>query len=253
MRWLGLCLCILLAVQSALAQTTLADEPRLQPRITLWLKMEPLRDVLRTVSKQTGVSLRCQDAIQHHKVSVFVEDRPAGEILTQLAALFRYAWRRDGGEYVLYVPDETRQQEEGVLRAAREARVRALQDVIRFAREAVKNPPAEAEDDDSYWNPPQPSEDAPPEEWSRWSVYWYRPWEATREYAQKRGNFPEWISEDAVLLALLAKMPPQAERALLNGQVVGFSTRPMSGVYPMPAEIIAPHYIREHEWGRECW
>jgi hypothetical protein len=248
MRWLGLCLCILLAGQSALAHATLADDLRLQPRITLWLKMEPLRDVLRTVSKQTGVSLRCQDAIQHHKVSIFVENRPAGEILTQLASLFRYAWRKDGEAYVLYVPDETRQQEESVLRAAREARVRALQDVIRFAREAVNNPPAEAEDDDSFWNLPQPSEDAPPEEWSRWLAYWYRPWEATREYAQKRGNFPERIFEDAVLLALLAKMPPQAERALLNGQLVGFSTRPMPGVYPLPESIIASDYMRGYEW-----
>jgi hypothetical protein len=211
-------------------------------------KWNPLRDVLRTVSKQTGVPLRCHDAIQHYKVSVFVEDRPAGEILTQLAALFRYAWRKDGGEYVLYVPDETRQQEESVLRAAREVRVRALRDVIRFAREAVNNPPAEAEDDDSYWNPPQPSEEAPPEEWSRWLAYWYRPWEATREYAQKRGNFPEWIFEDAVLLAILAKMPPQAERALLNGQLVGFSTRPMPGVYPLPESIIASNYMRGYEW-----
>ena len=136
MRWLGLCLCILLAGQSALAQATLADDPRLQPRITLWLKLEPLRDVLRTVSKQTGVPLRCQDAIQHHKVSILVENRPAAEILVQLASLFRYAWRKDEEGYVLYVPDETRQQEEGVLRAGREARVRALRDVIRFAREA---------------------------------------------------------------------------------------------------------------------
>jgi hypothetical protein len=252
MRWLWLCVWLTLAVQSALAQATLADDPRLQPRITLWLKMEPLRDVLRTVSKQTGVSLRCQDAIQHHKVSIFVENRPAGEILTQLASLFRYAWRKDGEAYVLYVPDETRQQEESVLRAAREVRVRALQDVIRFAREAIKNPPAEAEDDDSYWNPPQPSEDAPPEEWNRWLAYRCRPWEATREYAQKRGNFPEWIFEDAVLLAILAKMPPQAERALLNGQLVGFSTRPAPGIYPMPMEMIAPFYIREQKWDEEA-
>jgi hypothetical protein len=248
MRWLSLWLCVILTGQHTLAQETLTNDPRLQTRITVWLKMEPLRDTLRAISKQTGVPLRCQDAIQHYKVSVFVEDRPAGEILTQLAALFRYAWRKDEEGYVLYVPDETRLQEESVLRAGREARVRALQDVIRFAREAVNNPPAEAEDDDSYWNPPQPSEDAPPEEWNRWLAYRCRPWEATREYAQKRGNFPEWIFEDAVLLALLAKMPPQAERALLNGQLVGFSTRPMPEVYPLPESIIASHYMRGYEW-----
>jgi hypothetical protein len=51
-----------------------------------------------------------------------------------------------------------------------------------------------------------------------------------------------------VLLALLAKMPPQAERALLNGQLVGFSTRPMPGVYPLPESIIASHYMRGYEW-----
>ena len=113
MRWLGLWVCILLAGQHALAQATLDDDTRLQPRITLWLKMEPLREVLRTVSKQTGVPVRCQDAIQHHKVSIFEEDRPAAEILTQLASLLRYAWRKDGEAYVLYVPDETRLQEEG--------------------------------------------------------------------------------------------------------------------------------------------
>jgi hypothetical protein len=46
------------------------------------------------------------------------------------------------------------------------------------------------------------------------------------------------------LLAILAKMSPQAERALLNGQLVGFSTRPPSGVYPMPADIVASFNLR---------
>jgi hypothetical protein len=242
---------MLLAGQHALAQATLADDTRLQQRITLWLKMEPLRDVLRAASRQTGVPLRCQDAIQHHKVSIFVENRPAAEILTQLASLFRYAWRKDGEAYVLYVPDETRQQEESVLRAGREARVRALRDVIRFAREAVNNPPAMEETEDSYWNFPKPSEDAPPEEWNRWSVYLVRPWEATREYARKRGEVPEWVFDSAVLLALLAKMPPQVEQALLNGQLVGFSTHPAAGVYPMPENIIAPGHLRGYKYDEE--
>jgi hypothetical protein len=62
MRWLWLCVWLTLAGQSALAQATLTDDPRLQPRITLWLKMEPLRDVLRAASRQTGIPLRCQQA-----------------------------------------------------------------------------------------------------------------------------------------------------------------------------------------------
>jgi hypothetical protein len=240
MRWLSLWLCVMLAGQYALAQETLTDDPRLQPRITLWLKMEPLRDVLRTVSKQTGVSLRCQDAIQHHKVSIFVENRPAGEILTQLASLFRYAWRKDGEAYVLYVPDETRLQEEGVLRAGRAARVRALQDVIRFAREALKNPPADTTEFSRA-----PSDDAPPEEWNRRLVYWYRPWMALQDRQQPSSN--EWRLEQAALLAILAQMPPQAEQALLNGQLVGFSTRPALGVYRLPEGILTPAQMRGYE------
>jgi hypothetical protein len=244
MRWLSLWLCVILTGQHALAQETLINDPRLQTRITVWLKMEPLRDTLRAISKQTGVPLRCQDAIQHHKVSVFVEDRPAGEILTQLAALFRYAWRKDGGEYVLYVPDETRQQEESVLRASRAARDQALRDVIRFAREAIKNPPADTTEFSRA-----PSDGAPPEEWNRRLVYWHTPWRALQAHApQPVDTTQQWLTETPVLLAILAKMPPQAERALLNGQLVGFSTRPMPGVYPLPESIIASRYMRGYEW-----
>jgi hypothetical protein len=45
MRWLSLWLCVMLAGQHTLAQETLADDPRLQTRITVWLKMEPLRAI----------------------------------------------------------------------------------------------------------------------------------------------------------------------------------------------------------------
>ena len=240
MRWLSLWLCVMLAGQHTLAQETLADDPRLQTRITVWLKMEPLRDTLRAIGKQTGVPLRCQDAIQHHKVSVFVEDRPAGEILTQLAALFRYAWRKDEEGYVLYVPDETRLQEESVQRAGREARVRALRDVIRFAREAINNPPTDTTEFSRAI-----SDDAPPEEWNRRLVYWYRPWMALQD--RQKPSSDEWHLEQAVLLAILAQMPPQAEQALLNGQLVGFSTRPALGVYRLPEGILAPAQMRGYE------
>jgi hypothetical protein len=247
MRWLGLWLSIMLLSQRAVAQVVLADEPHLKRNITLWLKMEPLRDVLRTVSRQTGVSLRCQDAIQYEKVSIFVENRPAYEILTQLASLFRYAWRKDKDAYVLYVPNETRQQEESVIRAAREARRRALQDVIRFAREALQNPPDEADIQRR-----KPNEGAPAEEWNRWLVYWYRPWNALQKHAQQQADADDsldWLYNDSVLLALLAQMPLQAEHALLNGRLIGFSTRPAPGIYQIPEEVRAPSYL----WGHEIY
>ncbi|MCS7272549.1 MAG: hypothetical protein NZ550_00180 [Fimbriimonadales bacterium] len=116
--WYGVVWSIALA--TALAQpAALQEDPLLQRRITVWLKLEPMRDALRFIARQTGVSLRCQDAIAEEKVAIFVENRPAHEILTQLARVFRYEWRlhEDGG-YILYVPDETRFAEERLARYA---------------------------------------------------------------------------------------------------------------------------------------
>ena len=89
---------VVLAVACVGTQATaqpadLSQDPLLQKRLTVWLKMEPLRDALRTIGKQTGVALRCQDAIADEKVAIFVRERPAHEILTQLAGALRYAWR----------------------------------------------------------------------------------------------------------------------------------------------------------------
>lgn len=248
MRWMWVYLCIVCAWAHAGAQVNLADEPRLQRPITLWLKMEPLRNVLRTASRQTGVALRCQDAIQHQKVSIFVENRPAAEILTQLASLFRYAWRQDEDAYVLYVPDETRRQEESVLRAHRAVRPQALRDVIRYARKLCTNPPPNLDSDDYAWTYEMPREDDPPEAWNRALIESVAPWRAIRQYVQQKEENLPFLDADAVLLALLAFLPPQAERTLLNGQLIGFSTRPTQGIYPIPAQIMAPESVREYVW-----
>ncbi|MGQ9658339.1 MAG: hypothetical protein ACUVV1_10640 [Fimbriimonadales bacterium] len=248
MRWMWVCLCIVCMWAHAGAQVNLAEEPRLQRPITLWLKMEPLRDVLRAASRQTGVALHCQDAIQHQKVSIFVENRPAAEILTQLASLFRYAWRQDEDAYVLYVPDETRLQEESVLRAHRAVRQQALRDVIRYAREAVANPPPNIDADDYAWTHEMPREDDPPEAWNRALINRTALWRAIRQHVQHQEENLPYLDENVVLLALLTFLPPQAERALLNGQLIGFSTRPAQGIYPIPAPIMAPWNVREYVW-----
>jgi hypothetical protein len=67
-------------LQATAQPADLSQDPLLQKRLTVWLKMEPLRDALRTIGKQTGVALRCQDAIADEKVAIFVRERPAHEI-----------------------------------------------------------------------------------------------------------------------------------------------------------------------------
>jgi hypothetical protein len=140
---------VVLAIACVGAQATaqpadLSQDPLLQRRITVWLKMEPLRDALRTIGKQTGVALRCQDAIAEEKVAIFVRERPAHEILTQLAGALRYAWRKDEDAYVLYVPDETRQAEEQLRRELADLRRQAIRDWIQAVREALQMPPRAA-------------------------------------------------------------------------------------------------------------
>lgn len=228
-----LCVC-------ALAQVKLADEPKLQTKLTLWVKLEPLRDVLREVSRRTGVPLRCQDAIQHEKVSIFVENRPAHEILTLLSGLLRYAWReREEGGYMLYVPDETRLQEERFLSAVRNARRQALQDLIRAAREVVEMP-----FHDAYRaSAPQRQQANTPYEIQRAAVMRFYPMLAIRKETPTEYRFG--FLPEATVLALLTNLPRGAPDALLSGKLVGFSTRPAVGVYPFPDHVLLPGNLRQ--------
>ncbi|MCS6923687.1 MAG: hypothetical protein NZM10_04850, partial [Fimbriimonadales bacterium] len=130
----------------AVAQPNLADDPRLQKPIAAWFKMEPLTNALRTLSRATGVRLSCSSTIQAQKVAIFLPtERPAHEVLTQLARALRYEWRvrKEENGYMLVVPDELRQQEEAVSRALREARRQAVRDLIDAARELVHKTPEE--------------------------------------------------------------------------------------------------------------
>jgi ferric-dicitrate binding protein FerR (iron transport regulator) len=86
----------------------------------VWQRLASLAEVLQDIRNQTGVPLRCQDALRETKLAVYVQNRPAREILEQIASLFGLRWRRDDdGSYVLYLPDETRRALE---RAARRPR-----------------------------------------------------------------------------------------------------------------------------------
>lgn len=230
---------VLLLCLSASAQVKLADEPKLQVKITVWVKLEPLRDVLRELSQRTGVPLQCQDAIQHEKVSIFVENRPAHEILTQLSELLRYSWRlRAEGGYILYVPEETRLQEERFLRALRNARRQALQDLIKATREVIAKPPQPAD------RPAQSRpEAATPYEIQRTVVMRHQPWRAVRSVSTPSPS--EWLAPEATVLAFLVNLPRGAVDALLSNKPIGLSTRPAVGIYPFPEQVLLPIHLRQ--------
>ena len=255
--------------QQATAQPAdLSQDPLLQKRITVWLKMEPLRDALRTIGKQTGVALRCQDAIAEEKVAIFVRERPAHEILTQLAGALRYAWRKDADAYVLYVPDETRKAEEKAARALAQQRNKALRDTIRAMRRLAALPheqrreilrnlqhaPEQVEPLYRQIRAELISHIIPRSEMRL--VY-----DSESDLESENYKFVETgvysYEIPGVILMCLALLPESAVNKLARSEWVGFSTKPAEGVYPFPQGVVIPEGERNHtvtvKEGDEVW
>jgi hypothetical protein len=224
-------------------EANLAAERDLQKPVRVWLKMTPLRDVLREISQQTGVSLRCQDAIQHEKVAIFVEQRPAHEVLTQLAKTLRYAWRkREENGYMLYVPDETRFADERLSRAEQELKRKQLQRAVQLARELVKLTPEQVPSELRPLYALLEKELLTAEQYLRLNLLSAL---LPREY--DIGDGTKRYDYDSAFAAVhcLAKLPETAIRALLRGEAVGFSSRPANGAYPLPATALFPSHMRD--------
>ncbi len=238
-----------LALSAATAQPVkLADDPKLQTPITVWLKMEPLRDALRVISRQVGVPLRCQDAIAQEKVCVFVENRSAREILTQMARLLRYEWQpHEEGGYILRVPDKTRLEEERAQNQMRSARLRALRELQRIIREVAQLPPQQRIQEKQRLEARR-SELNDSERQRLQLLESLTAFAAQRRMPSGEVEFSEaagyWRNEPYVYLCLAA-LPERALNALLEGQWVGLSTKPAQGVYPFP-NVLLPAMKRDH-------
>ncbi len=229
----------------ALAQgADLSTEPKLQRPIRVWLKLEPLRDALRHISQQTGVALHCQDAIQHEKVAIFVENRPAHEILTLLAKTLRYAWRKREGGYTLYVPDETRLQEERLARAEQEFKRKQLYRAVQTAREVAKLPLDEARRELSRMHSLLEKRTLTAEQQIRMNLLMML---TPREDDLGDGRTHYAYHSGYTLTHCLAALPESGVNALTRGEVVGFSSRPAQGVYRLPSDALFPEHMRDTE------
>ncbi|GIV09768.1 MAG: hypothetical protein KatS3mg019_1859 [Fimbriimonadales bacterium] len=247
MRSLWLCVMISIGlIPLATAQPDLAGDSRLQKPIAVWLKMEPLGDALRMLSRETGVRLSCSTIIQAHKVAIFIpKERPAHEVLTQLAHALRYEWRvrEEENGYMLVAPEELRRQEQAVSRLLREARRQALQDFIQAAREYAQKP-AEALNEPERAQPSHP--DAPPDPKKLQQQLAQSLFQQTSGYVSG-DTMIAYTTPEATIVQCLAAMPPAAVNALLNGQWVGLSTRPARGIYLYPPKVLAPTNMREEQ------
>ncbi|MEN3001482.1 MAG: hypothetical protein ABDI19_06525, partial [Armatimonadota bacterium] len=250
MLWKGFWIvsAVVLVCLAAAQPVNLAEEPGLQKPITVWLKMEPMRDALREIARLTGVPLRCQDAIQYEKVVIFVHKRPAHEILTQLARTFRYEWRKhEQGGYLLYVPDETRHKEEKAIRANREMRQRAFQDLVAAAREVARMTHEQLQAELERLQEKVRQQTATPQELIRYQVL--ASWAPrTADMRTESGELIayKYVPPELSVYHCLAAMPDAAVQALLQGRSVGFSTQPAPGIYPLPAGARFPEHMRDY-------
>jgi hypothetical protein len=251
------------ALLLAVAQETVLTDDALHKPITVWQRLASLAEVLDDIRKQTGVPLRCQDALRETKLTVYVQNRPAREVLEQVASLFGWRWRRDeDGSYVLYLPDETRRALERALRDDRAATERALREVVQVAREWLRMPPdARAEAMARFPEPKYYPGDTP------YSVILMEQAAIRRQMTleqrikslvahylskyspqgeppkPKRDAFFAGDTEGS-LLHCLSEAGDAAVDRLLAGHTLGFSTRPTPDVSPLPPRVLLPSHMR---------
>ena len=258
------------ALLLAPAQEAVLNEAALQKPITVWQRLASLAEVLQDIRTQTGVPLRCQDALRETKLAVYVQNRPAREILEQIASLFGLRWRRDeDGSYVLYLPDETRRALERALRDDRAATERALREMLRIAREWLRLPPeARAEAIAQHLRSQAYPADMP------YSAYLMEQAAAKRQMTPeqrvkalvadylsdyspqgeppkpKRDTFSEADTHGG-LLHCLSEAGDTAIDRLLEGHTLGFSTRPTPDALPLPPRVLLPFWMRHAQLGDE--
>jgi hypothetical protein len=251
------------ALLLATAQETVLTDDALQKPITVWQRLASLAEVLQDIRNQTGVPLRCQDALRETKLAVYVQNRPAREILEQIASLFWLRWRRDeDGSYVLYLPDETRRALERALQDDRAATERALREVVQVAREWLRMPPdARAEAMARFPEPKYYPGDTP------YSVILMEQAAIRRQMTLEqriRSLVANYLSEyspqgeppkpkrdaffagdtEGSLLHCLSEAGDAAVDRLLAGHTLGFSTRPTPDVLPLPPRVLLPSHMR---------
>lgn len=252
------------ALLLAVAQETVLTDDALHKPITVWQRLASLAEVLEDIRNQTGVPLRCQDALRETKLAVYVQNRPAREILEQIASLFGWRWRRDeDGSYVLYLPDETRRALERAQRDDRAATERALREMLRITREWLQMPPdaraaaIEQFPEPRYYPPDTPYSAIVMEEMAaqRQMTPEQRVKALVADYLSGyslQGEPPkspfQGQSTEACLLHCLSEAGDAIVNRLLEGHTLGFSTRPTPEALPLPPRALMPLWARHPDF-----
>ncbi|MFN3650526.1 MAG: hypothetical protein ACK47B_13190 [Armatimonadota bacterium] len=111
--WFPCTFLLALAVAAAAApeRDVLAAEPRLQRSLTVTEQDRPLSEVLSGLSRRLGVPLRAGSDVRDDKVTLFLRDRPAAEVLRTLEEALELRWlRSESGFLAAQDPAVTRRE-----------------------------------------------------------------------------------------------------------------------------------------------
>jgi hypothetical protein len=119
--------------EAADSPSILGAEPGLSRPVTVLQPFATLHEILAAIRNETGVQLRADRSIGDENVLVLVRQRPAAEVLEQLAETLDYTWRTvsSGHGYELYQRAEDRRQDERLRVRHRLEAVKALDEECR--------------------------------------------------------------------------------------------------------------------------
>ena len=122
-----------------------AKDPDLAKPITVQIALRPLREVVRTLTKEAGQPIAVASPVADLKATVLVKGLPAGRTMEALADTLGLAWRKESEGYRLFRPAEETKAIAAYLVEERAARMALMKGGLEAA-EAAATPVADAAD-----------------------------------------------------------------------------------------------------------
>jgi hypothetical protein len=120
----------LMRVEAAAQVVPLREVPGLNKPVTIRETMILVPDLLREVRRQTGVMVVASREYDNDKLTVFVREKPAHELLEHVATIVMGEWRQTRDGYMLMQTTKAQQWQEELLALEEEEEVRRAQRTV---------------------------------------------------------------------------------------------------------------------------
>lgn len=91
---------------------TFPRDQRLERKLTVHAKVMPLSDLVRDLSRETGVEIGVAPAIADRKLTLLFEDQPAAIVMARVSSLFFANWKPVKTGYFLTIDSAVRREED---------------------------------------------------------------------------------------------------------------------------------------------